>query len=137
MIVRTRGHIHLCKVGFMPDYEVWMHHDESVHQTASVAEDDDRTSNGRMDEMLDAIRPELETNPDDSPTLEVQKFSDILKASEELLYEHMIVSVLAFMTHLMAIKSKFVFFNNYYKELLNLISDVLYKNHKMAKDMYQ
>jgi hypothetical protein len=41
------------------------------------------------------------------------------------------------MTHLMAIKSKFTFLKNYYKELLNLISDVLHMNHKMLKDMYQ
>jgi hypothetical protein len=37
----------------------------------------------------------------------------------------------------MAIKSKFAFLNNCYKELLNLISDVLPMNHTMPKDMYQ
>ena len=47
--------LHLCKVGFMPGYEVWVHHGESVHQIASVVEDDDSTSDDRMDEMLDAI----------------------------------------------------------------------------------
>jgi hypothetical protein len=41
------------------------------------------------------------------------------------------------MTSLMAIKSKFAFLNNSYKELLNLSSDVLPMNHKMSKDMYQ
>jgi hypothetical protein len=40
-------------------------------------------------------------------------------------------------TRLMAIKSKFAFSNNYYKELLKLISDVLPDNHKLPKDMYQ
>jgi hypothetical protein len=41
----------------MPGYELWTHHDESVHQrTASVTEEeDDRSSDDRMDEMLDAI----------------------------------------------------------------------------------
>jgi hypothetical protein len=34
------------------------------------------------------------------------------------------VIILAFVTWLMTIKSKFVFLNSYYKELLNLISDV-------------
>jgi hypothetical protein len=49
--------LHLCLFGFMPGYEVWMHHDESVRQrTASVAEEeDDRSGDDRMDEMLDAI----------------------------------------------------------------------------------
>ena len=41
------------------------------------------------------------------------------------------------MTHLMAIKSKFAFSNNCYKEIVNLISDVLPPNHKLPKDMYQ
>jgi hypothetical protein len=102
----------------MPGYEVWTHHDESVRQTASVVEEDDRMGDDRMYEMLDTIRPKLETK-------------------HELLYEHTIVSVLAFATHLMSIKSKFTFSNNCYKELLNLISDVIPNNHKMSKDMYQ
>jgi hypothetical protein len=37
----------------------------------------------------------------------------------------------------MAIKSNFAFSNNCYIELLNMINDVLPKNHKMLKDMYQ
>jgi hypothetical protein len=28
--------LHLCKVSFMPGYEVWVHHGESIHETASV-----------------------------------------------------------------------------------------------------
>jgi hypothetical protein len=51
------------------------------------------------------------------------------------LHEHTKVTVLVFVTRLMAIKSKFAFSNNCYKELLNLISDVLPENHKMPKDM--
>jgi hypothetical protein len=47
--------LQLCKVDFMLDYEVWVHHGESVNQTTSVVEDDDSTSDDRMDEMLDAI----------------------------------------------------------------------------------
>jgi hypothetical protein len=59
--------------GFMPGYDVWMHHGETIHQiTTSVAEDeDDSSGDDRMDEMLDAIRPELETNCEDPPTPEV------------------------------------------------------------------
>jgi hypothetical protein len=55
--------MHICKFGFMPSYEVWTHHGELVcRRTALVAEEeDDRSGDIRMDEMLDAIRPELET----------------------------------------------------------------------------
>jgi hypothetical protein len=47
------------------------------------------------------------------------------------------MSVLSFVTRLMAIKSKFAFSNNCYKEHLKLISDVLLANHKLPRDMYQ
>jgi hypothetical protein len=131
--------MHLCKFGFMPGYDVWTHHGEPIHQrTASVAEDeDDRNGDDRMDEMPDAIQSELETNREDPPTSEVQKFFDMLRASEEPLHEHTTVSVLAFITHITSIKSKFTFSNKCYKELLSLFSDVLPSNHKMPKDMYQ
>jgi hypothetical protein len=121
--------LYLCKFCFMPGYEVWTHHSETVHQkTASVAEEEDgRSGDDRIDEMLDVIRSGLETTPEDPPTPEVQIFFDMLRASEEPLHEHMTVSVLTFVTRLMTIKSKSVF----------SISDVLTSNHKMLKDMYQ
>jgi hypothetical protein len=43
----------------------------------------------------------------------------------------------SFVTRLMAIKSKFAFSNNCYKELLKLISVVLLANHKLPRDLYQ
>jgi hypothetical protein len=106
-------YLHICCSG----YEVWTHHGKSVCQTA--------------------IQLELETNIEHPPTPEVQKFFDILRASEELLHEHMTVSVIGFITRLIVIKSKFSFLNNGYKELLNLINNVLSNNHKMSKNMYQ
>jgi hypothetical protein len=103
--------MHLYKFGFMPGYDVWMHHGATIHQrTASVAKDeDDRSGDDRMDEMLDTMWPELETNCEDPPTPEVQKFLGMLRASEESLHEHTTVSVLAFVTRISSIKSKFAF----------------------------
>jgi hypothetical protein len=66
----------------------------------------------------------------DPCTSEVLKFFELFKAFEEPLHEHTKVTVLVFVTRLMAIKFKFAFSNNCYKEFLNLISDVLPKNHK-------
>jgi hypothetical protein len=103
----------------MPGYEVWTHHSESVRQTALVAEEEeDRRGDDRMNEMLDAIRPELKINPKDPLIPKVQIFFNILRALEEQLHEHTIVSVLDFVTYFIAIKSKFAFLNNCYKELL-------------------
>jgi hypothetical protein len=131
--------MHICKFGFMPGYDVWPHHGETIHQrTASVAEDgDDRSGDDRMDVMLDAIRLELETNREDPPTPEVQKFFDMLRVSEKSLHEHMTLSVLTFVTCITSIKSKFAFSNKCYKELLSMFSDVLSSNHKIPKDIYQ
>jgi hypothetical protein len=108
----------------MPGYEVWVHHGEEEPENKSVAEDA-VTYEDRMDEMLNAICPE------------VQKFFELLKASEEAVHEHTTMSVLSFVTQLMAIKSTFAFLNNCYKELLKLFSDVLPANHKIPRDMYQ
>jgi hypothetical protein len=64
----------------MPGYEVWMYHGKSVRQTALVVEeDDDKRSDDRMDEILDAIRPELKTDPVDPFTSEVQFFLTFLE----------------------------------------------------------
>jgi hypothetical protein len=123
----------------MPGYEVWMHQSETVcERTTSVAEEgDDRSSDDRMDEMLDAMRSELGTNREDPLTSEVQKVFNMLIASEESLHEHTTVNVLTLMTRLTGIKSKFAFSKKCYTELLSLISNVLPSNHKMSKDMFQ
>ena len=78
-----------------------------------------------MDEMLQDLRKDPNfVFPPHSKELppDVKKFFDLLKAAEEPLHEHTKVSILAFVTRLMAIKSKFVFSNNCYNELLILIS---------------
>jgi hypothetical protein len=77
------------------------------------------------------------TDYEDPATPEVQKFFELLKAVEESLHEHTKVTVIVFATRLMAIKSKFAFSTNCYKELLNLICDVFLENHKMPKDFYK
>jgi hypothetical protein len=68
--------------------------------------------------------------------MEVEAFFKFLKASKESLHEHTIVTLLAFITHLMAIKSKYFFFNNCFNDLIKLISDIISKPHKVPKDMY-
>jgi hypothetical protein len=52
--------LHLCKIGFMPGYEVWTHHDESVCQIASVVEEEDDSWGGnRMDVVFNVIWPKF------------------------------------------------------------------------------
>jgi hypothetical protein len=88
----------------------------------------------RMDEIFEPIQAEVTEDP---PTIEVEAFFKLLKASEDPLHEHTEVTLLDFITQLMAIKFKYFFSNNYYNDLVKLISDILLKPHKVPKDMYQ
>jgi hypothetical protein len=54
--------------------------------------------------MLDSLCPELNLSSEDPATPEVSRFFKLLKDSEEPLHEHTDVSILAFVTRLMAIK---------------------------------
>jgi hypothetical protein len=51
-----------------------------------------------MNEMLEAIRPEYDLDTEDPPTLEVEEFFRLMKASKELLHGHTKVIVLTFVT---------------------------------------
>jgi hypothetical protein len=81
----------------------------------------DRADADRMDEMLEAIQSEFDLDNENPPRLEVKEFFRLLKVSKEPLHEHTKVIVLAFVSRLMAIKSRFLFSNNCYNELLKLI----------------
>jgi hypothetical protein len=103
---------HLVRNGFTTDYEAWVFHGEKYTAIAAKEYVNDQTSVDSMDEMLEAIRPEFDLDMEDPPTPEVEEFFRLLKASVDPLHEHTKVTVLAFVTRLMAIKSKFFFSNN-------------------------
>jgi hypothetical protein len=126
--------LHLCKNGFVPVYEVWKFHIESGTRVITEEEQDYDMGVDRMDKIPEAIQEEVTEDP---PTMEVEVFFKLLKASEESLHEHTEVTLLAFITWLMVIKSKYFFSNNSYKNLMKLISDILLKPHKVPKDMYR
>jgi hypothetical protein len=127
---------HLVHNGFTSDYETWMFHSEKYTTVVAKEYGNDQAGADRMDEMLEAIRPEFNLDTEDPPTSEVEEFFRLLKALEELLHEHTKMTLLAFVTWLMAIKSKFFFCNNCYNELLKLIWDVLLNPNKLPKNMY-
>jgi hypothetical protein len=113
---------HLFKYGYMPDYEVKVYHGEEFPRENSLeAHIVDDVEYDTMDERLEDLRedPDLVFPPkhEEPPPPEVKKFFDLLKAIEKPLHEHTKVSILAFMTRQMAIKSKFAFSNNCYNEL--------------------
>jgi hypothetical protein len=85
----------LCRNGFVPHYEVWVFHDESVTQAIEEEEEDYSTTVDKIDEMLEAIQQEFTNDP---PTMEVKAFFELLKASEEPLHAHTEKTLFAFMT---------------------------------------
>jgi hypothetical protein len=101
---RTRS-IDLCKNGYMPHYEVRVHHGEDPPlRTVSEVQSHEEGDYDRMEEMLDDVRHELlpvdsenpgqPTDYEDPPTPEVPKFFELLKAAEEPLHEHTKVTIL-------------------------------------------
>jgi hypothetical protein len=126
--------IHLCQNGFVPGYEVWTFHGELGSRVVAEDEHDcDMEDIDRMDEMFEAIQVEVTEDP---PTAEVETFFKLLKASEDPLLEHTEVTLLDVITWMMAIKSKYFFSNNYYNNLMKLISDILPMPHQVPKGMY-
>jgi hypothetical protein len=102
--------MNLCKNGFVPGYEVWTFHGESGSRVIAEDEHDcDMWDVDRMDEMLEAIQVEVTEGP---PIAEVEVFFKLLKASEDPLHEYTKVTLLDFITWMMAIKSKYFFSNN-------------------------
>jgi hypothetical protein len=127
---------HLVWNGFTADYETWVLHGEKYTTVAAEEYTNYRAGANRMDAMLEAIQLEFNLDTEDSPTSEVEEFFRLQKASEELLHKHMKVTVLTFVTWLMAITSKFFFSNNCSNEVLKLIGDILPNPNKLPKDMY-
>jgi hypothetical protein len=125
--------IHLYKNGFIPGYKVWKFYGELGIRVIADDEHDCDMGVNRMDEMLEAIQVEVTEDP---PTSKVELFFKLLKSSEESLHGHTEVTLLVFITRLMAIKSKYFFSSNCYNDIIKLISDILSKPHKVPKDMY-
>ncbi|WVZ51914.1 hypothetical protein U9M48_003014 [Paspalum notatum var. saurae] len=114
----------LVDYGFMPSYETWTFHGEKETRVQTEGEaGDDSAGVDRMDEMLEALQPEFCLNSEGPPTKEVEEFFKLLQASEEPLHEHTKLSVLAFVTRLIAIKSKYFFSNKCFNDLVQLIGD--------------
>jgi hypothetical protein len=126
---------HLVRNGFTSNYEMWVFHGEKYAAVAAEESEKDQAGVDRMNEMLEAIRPEFNLDTEDPPTPEVKECFRLLKASKEPLHEHKKVTLLAFVNRFMAIKSKFFFSDNCYNELLKLIGDILRNPNKLPKDM--
>jgi hypothetical protein len=86
----------LCRYGFVPHYEVWVHNSKSITEAIEEEDEDYNMGVDRMDEMHEAIRLEFNQDIKNPPTSKVEVFFELLKALEEPLHEHIEVALLAF-----------------------------------------
>jgi hypothetical protein len=90
----------------------------------------------RMDDMVADIGRGYDLKFED-PSSEVQNFYSLLAASEEKVHDDTDVAVLQTVTRLMAFKSKYIFLNYCYNDIMKLIIDLIPVKHNMPKDLYQ
>lgn len=80
---------------------------------------DGMTNDDMMNGMFNDTTLEYEPNLEDSMLEKVKGFLELLRASEEPLHKHIIVPTLAFLTRLIAIKSKFTFSSKCYNRIID------------------
>jgi hypothetical protein len=73
---------HLLKSGFTVDYETWVFHSEKYTVVVVEESANDWAGADRMDEMAEAILSAFDMDTKDPPTLELEEFFKVLKASE-------------------------------------------------------
>jgi hypothetical protein len=123
---------HLTKKGFMSNYLLWHQHGEV--QPTIIDESDGNDDVDRMDDMVADIERWYDLESEDPPP-EVQNFYRLLAASEEKVYDGTIVIVLQAVTHLMGFKSKYIFSNQCYNDIVKFIIDLIPAKHNMLKDL--
>ncbi|PUZ74024.1 hypothetical protein GQ55_1G032200 [Panicum hallii var. hallii] len=107
---------HLCKFGFMPNYERWYEHRESQEQEAYNLVDSFEENEDTMDAMMDDFIQQVEN------ATEVPEYFGLLASSKEPSHGATTLSQLAAVTRLMAIKSKYNFSVSCYNDHVDLIT---------------
>jgi hypothetical protein len=90
-----------------------------------------------MDDMIadNGIEYDLGSG-DQHPSLEVWNFHKLLTASGEKVYDGTDLTILQAVMHVVGMKLKYNFSNQYYNVIVNLIIDFIPVKHNMAKDLY-
>jgi hypothetical protein len=129
--------VYLCQEGFMSNYLVWRDHGE-VEPPVIDVELDGNEDNNRMDEMVADIGREYEVGSgEQGQPPEVQNFYRILTATDEKVHDGTDVTVLHVVTCLMVMKSRYIFLNHCYNNIVKVIIDLILMKHNMPKDLYQ
>jgi hypothetical protein len=91
-----------------------------------------------MDDTIADIGMEYDIGSGDQhPPPEVQNFYRLLAASNEKVHDDTDLTILQVVTHLIGMKSKYNFLNQWYNDIVKLIIDLIPVKHNMSKDLYQ
>jgi hypothetical protein len=108
----------------MPNYLVWHDHRE-VEPSVVGVESDRNEDDDRIDEMVVDIGREYEVGSgEQGQSPEVKNFYRLLTATDEKVHDGTDVIVLQAITHPMAKKSKYIFSNQCYNDIVKLIIDL-------------
>jgi hypothetical protein len=96
--------MHLCKIGFMPGYNIWTEHGEQPVSEPTLEYEYDNHIADCLDEMLADFGDAMHS-VDEEPTTDAKAFYAMLAASKEWLHSFTSVAQLTAVARLMAIKS--------------------------------
>jgi hypothetical protein len=103
-----------------------------------LVESDGNEDEDRMDEMVADIGREYEIGSgEQGESSKVQNFYRLLITADEKVHDGTDVIILQAVTHLMMMKSKYNFSNQYYNDMGKLIIDLIPTKHNMPKDLYR
>ncbi|KAK1372157.1 hypothetical protein POM88_038249 [Heracleum sosnowskyi] len=122
--------IHLCRKGFIPDYEVWSSHGERfVHKDTHVGESSNRVDyrGDYIQMVMDAAGPEMfDVEMDEEPNPDAKKFYELLDAASKPLYpgseKH---TQLSFISRILNVKCESKMSNSAFSDVLQLIKEVI------------
>jgi hypothetical protein len=116
---------------------MWHNHGE-VEPLVVGAESDKNKDDDRMDEMVTDIGREYEVwSGEQGQPPKVQNFYMLLTAADEKVHNGTDVTVLHVVTRPMTMKSKYIFSNQCYNDIVKSIIDLIPMKHNMPKDLYQ
>ena len=126
--------LHLCKKGFVPNYYDWLCHGEGFPGTS------EGHSNEYREMVMDALghnQGESETEPvEEEPNAEAKKFLDLLKASEQPLYEGSSMTVLEMTARITSLKCEYNLPHRCVDGFSSLVNDALPDNNHMGETFY-
>ncbi|XP_021742719.1 uncharacterized protein LOC110708800 [Chenopodium quinoa] len=131
--------LHLYRSGFLPNYYEWMCHGEGFPGTRR------RESNEYREMVLDAFgqsqdqghSEEPPVSLEEEPNAQAKPFFDLLRASEQPLYEGSSFSVLEMASRITSLKCEYNLLHRCVDGFASLVNEAIPNNNHMAETFYE